>query len=105
MAQSLQTPCRNQRQIKRKNLFFSDLCFWDEKSTTLGQIQSCKCSFSLFCQPSFRSSVVSIKCRFDQVSFRSSVVSINCHFNQGLFDQGSFDQLSGHDLHYNLIVV
>ena len=27
---------------------------------------------------SFRSSVVSIKCHFDEISFRSNVVSINC---------------------------
>ena len=56
---------------------------------------------------SFRSNVVSIKCRFnqmsfDEVSFRSNVVSIKCRFNQVSFDQLSFDQvlldqLSGHD--------
>ena len=30
------------------------------------------------------------------MSFRSNVVSIKCRFNQVSFDQVSFDQLSGH---------
>ena len=50
-------------------------CFWDEKLTKPGQIQSCKFSLSLFDQVSF-----------DQVSF-----------DQLSFDQLSFDQLSAHD--------
>ena len=39
---------------------------------------------------SFRSSVVSIKCRFDQMSFDQ------VSFDQAPFDQLLFDQLSGH---------
>ena len=34
---------------------------------------------------SFRSNVVSIKCRFDQMSFRSSIVSIKFRFDQVSF--------------------
>ena len=50
-----------------------------------------------------RSNVVSIKFvlikgYFDQVSFRSSVVSIKSRFDQVSFDQLSFDQLSGHGM-------
>ena len=50
--------------------------FSDEIFTKPGQIQSCKFSFSLFDQVSFRSNVVSIKCGFDRVSFRSNGVLI-----------------------------
>ena len=45
-------------------------------------VVSIKCHFD---QVSFRSSVVSIKCPFDQVSFRSSVVSIKCPFDEVSF--------------------
>ena len=63
----LETPCRNQRHIKKEDLFFRDhYVFETKKFAKLRLIQS----FSLIIQ----SSVVSIKCRFDQVSFRSNVV-------------------------------
>ena len=42
----------------------------------LSSVVSVKCRFD---QVWFRSSVISIKCRFDQVSFRSNIVSIKCH--------------------------
>ena len=98
IAPSLQTPCKNQRQLSERPFFKRLLYFWDKKLTKLEQIQSCKFFLSLFGQMLFRSNVVSIKCRFDLVSFRSNVVLIKCHFDQMLFDQVSFDQLSGHML-------
>ena len=60
-------------------LFLRSLCFWNEKLTKLGQIQSCKSSLII------QSSVVSIKYRFDPVWFQTNIVSIKC-----LFDQVSF---------------
>ena len=33
----------------------------------------------------FLSTVILIKCRFDQISFQSRVISIKCSFNQTLF--------------------
>ena len=73
MAPPLQTlcrNCRNQRKIQREDLFFLKMTmFLGQKLTKLGQIQSCKFSYSLFDQLSFRSSVVSIECCLDQLPF------------------------------------
>ena len=72
---------QNRDRFKVKTFFRDYYGFWDEKLTKSGQIQSCKFSHSLFDQVSFRSNIVSIKCR-----------SIKCGFDQVPFDQLSFDQ-------------
>ena len=81
--------------FQESNLQYQKDCLiaktYKSKSLFSSTVISIKCPFD---QTSFRSSIVSIKCRFDQLSFRSIVVSIKCRFDQVSFDQLSLDQLS-----------
>ena len=94
MAPPFQTPCRNQRQIQRKDLFFLEVTmFLGKELTKFGQIQSYNFFLLLFDQVPFQSNVVSIKCYFNQVSFDQMSFD-QMSFDQVSFDQVSFDQVS-----------